>query len=182
MSSKIKYTDLSSFLLQVDFSIVIHACIRLLVFSLLCLYQIFCFGVIYALHISSSFLYNMRTPVFFMCCIYTSSNHALRLVFLFMYQLGFIQSYAVFCFLFYISTRLCLFICYILPFFLCISQALFIHALHSIFLHILATNLGASLTNLSSLYLSRQVHSIIFRRYKQIDINHLASPYSHFLV
>ena len=52
-------------LLQVDPSIVVRACIRPPVFSLPCLYQIFCFGVIHAPHFSSSPSYNVQAPVLF---------------------------------------------------------------------------------------------------------------------
>ena len=117
--------------LQIDLSMVVRARIRLPVFSLPCLYQIFCFSVIHAPHFSSSFSYNVRTPVFFMRRIYASSIHALRPVSSFMYQLGSIHLCTASCFPFYVSTRLCSFMRYILPLFLCISQASFIIALHS---------------------------------------------------
>ncbi len=98
------------------------------------IYQILCFGVIHALRCSSSFPYNVRTPIFFMLRIYASSIHALHLVSPFMYQPGFIHSCAAFCLFFHVSARLYSLMRCVLPLFSCISQASFIHALHSAYL------------------------------------------------
>ena len=111
-------------MLQVDPSIVVCARIRFPVFSLPCLYQIFCFGVIHAPHCSScsSFSYNVRAPVFFTRRIYDSSIHALHPVSPFMYQPGFIHSCAASCLSFHGSARLHSFMHCILPLLVCISH------------------------------------------------------------
>lgn len=126
-------------MLHVDPNIVVFIRIRFPIFFLLCLYQIFYFGVIHLLHFSSSFSYNMQTPFFshvtfmlysFMFQILflfsyisrASFIHELHVVSLFIYQPGFIHSCVVFCLFFHISARLHLFIHCILPLIVYISD------------------------------------------------------------
>ena len=72
-------------ILHVNPSIVIHIHIRFPIFFLQCLYQIFCFGGVHALYCSSSFLYNMWAPAFFLRLIYVLSIYILHFVSPFMY-------------------------------------------------------------------------------------------------
>lgn len=57
--------------MQVDFSMMVRTCVRIPVFSLLFLYQIFCFSIVNALHCFFSPLYNIQALVFFIRCIFS---------------------------------------------------------------------------------------------------------------
>ena len=111
-------------MLQVDPSMVVHAYIRLPVFSLPCLYQILCFGVVHAPHRFPSPSYNVQAPVFFTYCF--SLSYLYHQIFCF----GVIPAPRCFSsFLYNVRTPVFFMRC-ILFFLSCINQALFIYAMH----------------------------------------------------
>ncbi len=57
-------------MLQVDPSMMVRARIWLPVFSLPCLYQMLCFGIVHAPHYFPSPSYDLQAPVFFTCRIF----------------------------------------------------------------------------------------------------------------
>lgn len=170
------------FRLQVDPSLVIYACIRLLVFFFLCLYEIFCFRMILTPYLSFSPSYNIHTLFFFIChilsfeCLYYQ---------IFFFRIIYTPHYA-----FYYSYNMQASVL-----FTCCIYASFIYALHVVFsfinppdyihsctafclsLYILAKKPYAFLTFLSPWYLSRRTYKFIFRGYKEMSISHLADQY-----
>ncbi len=109
-------------MLQVDPSIVVRACIRLLVFWRIRLpvFSLQC-------HVSDSlFQRNSCTALLFFLLIQCADSYLLHAS-----HLRFIYSCVASCFSFHVSARLYSFMRCILPLLSCISQASFIHALHS---------------------------------------------------
>lgn len=138
--------------MQVDLNIVVHAYIRLPVFFLPFLYQIFYFSVVHAPHYFLSPLYNVQAPIFFTCriisisCLYHqifcfSVTHTLRFSFFFSYNMQIFvffmhYIYTSFIYALHLVSSLMYQLDFIhscaafLPLFLCIEQASFIYALH----------------------------------------------------